>query len=84
MENKFMIQVARYMYSDEKGEYTEWQYLGTEGKLKLIISEESVTDNTKVFSSAKEAGEYLDRMVAKDYLWSNFEDFRIVLRKDGE
>lgn len=79
MENKFMIQVARWMYSDEKGEYTEWQYLGTEGKLKLIITENNITENTKIFNSAKEAGEYVDKMLEKDYYRINFADIRIVV-----
>lgn len=79
MENKFMIQVARYMYSDERGEYTEWQYLGTEGKLKLIVTENDITENTKVFNSAKEAGEYVDKMLEKDYYRINFADIRIVV-----
>lgn len=79
MENKFMIQVARYMYSDEKGEYVEWMYLGTDGKLKLIITEEEITENTKVFDSAEKAGKYVDEMLAKDYFKINFADVRIVM-----
>lgn len=79
MENKFYIQVARWMYSDEKGEYVEWQYLGTEGKLKLIITEDEITENTKEFDSAKDAGEYVDKILAKDYFRINFADIRIVV-----
>ena len=79
MENKFMIQVARWMYSDERGEYTEWMYLGAEGKLKLIVTEEEVTENTKVFDSAEKAGKYVDEMLAKDYFKINFADVRIVM-----
>ena len=79
MENKFMIQVARWMYSDERGEYTEWMYLGVEGKLKLIVTEEEITENTKVFNSAEKAGKYVDEMLAKNYFKINFADVRIVM-----
>lgn len=64
---KYAIMVSYYTWNEEtqtQGE--EWLYLGTEGKLKIFIFEDKITENTKLFNSAKAAGEYVDKHFGAD------------------
>ena len=56
--------------NDENGNTFDYKtpcYLGTEGKLKLFIWEHNITSNTKLFQTAKECGEYLDKHFKEDF-----------------
>lgn len=42
-------------------DYTKPKYLGVEGEKKLYIFDEKIVGRTKVFATATEAGEYVDK-----------------------
>lgn len=42
-------------------DYTKPEFLGTEGKLGIFVWEDEVTERTKIFNNATEAGQYLDK-----------------------
>lgn len=76
---KYAIQVSYYMYNSETDtEYEEWLYLGLEGKLKIFVFEDTVNKQTKLFSTAKEAGEYVDKHFSPDKQRCSFSTVRIV------
>ena len=61
----YVIVVDYYMYSEEKGMYTEPAYLGLEGEHKLFVFDEQIVNRTKTFNTAKDAGEYVDKHFSK-------------------
>lgn len=76
---KYAIQVSYYMYNSETDtEYEEWLYLALEGKLKIFIFEEEVNKKTKLFNTAKEAGEYVDKHFGVNQQRSSYSTVRIV------
>ena len=76
---KYAIQVSYYMYDSEADrEYEEWLYLALEGEMKIFVFEEDVTEKTKLFDTAKEAGEYIDKHFSKDEQRCSFSTVRIV------
>ena len=59
---KYAIQVSYYMYNDETDtEYEEWLYLALKGEHKIFVFEDEVNEKTKLFDTAREAGEYVDK-----------------------
>lgn len=76
-EIKYAIQCAVY-YGDEEKEWTEWRYVAVKTKLKIFVFEESVTNDTKLFDTAKIAGEYLDKHFGKEKQRASYETVRIV------
>ena len=76
---KYAIQVSYYMYdSATDKEYEEWLYLGLEGERKILIFEYNVTEKTKFFDTAKEAGEYVDKHLGAGQQRGSFSTVRIV------
>ena len=76
---KYAIQCSVYFYNEEKDEeYTEWKYVSVKGAHKIFVFEDSVTKDTKLFNTAKEAGEYLDKHFGKDSLRCSYQNARIV------
>lgn len=76
---KYAIQASYYIWNNEtEQEYTQWLYLGTEGKLKLFVFEEDINENTKLFDTATDAGKYLDKHFPPDKQRYSFENVRIV------
>ena len=73
---KYYILVDYFMYSDEKGDYTEPLYLGVEGEHKIFVFDKEVSARTKIFTSAKEAGEYVDKHFSD--MPMSYENLRIV------
>lgn len=82
---KYAIQADYWMWSEELGEHTEPEYLGLEGKYKIFVFEEEVTERTKLFDTAKEAGEYVDKHFnpEKRETMVSFDTVRIVEVKRG-
>ena len=74
----YAIMVDYYRWSEEKGDYTEPLYLALEGERKLFTFEGSVTERTKVFKTAKEAGEYVDKHFWIDKQRVCFKNVKIV------
>lgn len=82
---KYAIKADYYMWSEEKGEHTEELYLALEGPKKLFVFEEDITERTKLFDTAREAGEYID---ARDSLNGkgmrmSFKSLKIVEVKEN-
>ena len=76
---KYAIQVSYYMYNSETDtEYEQWLYLALEGKHKIFIFEDDVTEKTKLFETATEAGKYVDKHFDKDEPRCSFSKVRIV------
>lgn len=76
---KYAIQVSYYMYNSEtNAEYEEWLYLALKGKNKIFIFEDEVNKKTKLFDTAREAGEYVDKYFGADYQRCSFSTVRIV------
>lgn len=76
---KYAIQVSYYMYDSEtNAEYEEWLYLALKGKNKIFIFEDEVNKKTKLFDTAKEAGEYVDKYFGADEQRCSFSTVRIV------
>ena len=76
---KYAIMVSYYMWNEkENKEYEEWLYLALEGERKLFVFEENVTDRTKLFGTAKEAGEYLDKHFGPDKQRCSYSAVKIV------
>ena len=76
---KYAIQVSYYMWSEvTETEYTEWLYLGTEGGLKIFVFDDEVNEQTKLFDTAIEAGQYVDKYFGADKQRCSFESVRIV------
>lgn len=73
--------VANYYHEDPEGKLdyiTKPEYLGLEGKAKIFIFEDTVTEKTKLFGTAKEAGEYVDVHFGPDKMRCSFESVMIV------
>ena len=82
---KYAIQGSRYMVDkDTDNEYVQWMYIGTEGKLKLFVFEKEVTKDTKLFDTAREAGEYMDNHFGPDKVRCGFSSVRIVEVDDAD
>lgn len=76
---KYAIQVSYYMYDSEtNAEYEQWLYLALKGKNKIFIFEDEVNRKTKLFDTAKEAGEYVDKYFGADEQRCSFSTVRIV------
>ncbi len=59
---KYAIIATCYGWDGENGcEKDEELYVAVEGEYKILIFEDSITNKTKLFSTAKEAGEYVDK-----------------------
>lgn len=76
-KNIFVIQAEYYMWSEEKGEYTEWLYLGTNDRI-IYVFDDTIEQRTKKFATAKEAGEYLDKFLKNTPSRCNYDKTRIV------
>ena len=76
---KYAIQADYFMWNDEtQTEYSQWLYLGTEGEHRIFIFDSDVTERTKLFNTAKEAGEYVDKHFPPDDIRCSFGKVRIV------
>ena len=76
---KYAIQVSYYMYNSETDtEYEEWLYLALKGKNRIFIFEDEVNKKTKLFDTAREAGEYVDKYFGADEQRCSFSTVRIV------
>lgn len=76
---KYAIQVSYYMYNSETDtEYEEWLYLALKGKHKIFIFEYEVNEKTKLFDTAREAGEYVDKHFGADKQRCSYSTVRIV------
>ena len=59
---KYAIQLSMYKYNSEtEEEYEEWEYVGIQGVHRIFVLDEKIEERTKIFNSAKEAGEYVDK-----------------------
>lgn len=76
---RYAIMVSYYMWNEkENKEYEEWLYLALKGERKIFVFEDSVTENTKLFDAAKEAGEYLDKHFGPDKQRCSYSTVKIV------
>lgn len=76
---KYAIQANYYMWDTEKEEETvKWLYLGVEGVMKIFVFDDEVNEITKLFNTAKEAGEYVDKHFSPEEIRSSFNGVRIV------
>lgn len=76
---KYAIQVSYYMWNNEtETEYEEWLYLGTEGILKVFVFDNEVNEQTKLFDTATEAGQYVDKHFGVDQQRCSYSTVRIV------
>jgi len=76
---KYAIQVSYYMYNSETDtEYEQWLYLGLQGEHKIFVFDDYITDQTKLFDSAKEAGEYVDKHFGSDKQRCSYSTVRMV------
>ena len=76
---KYAIQASYYMYNSETDtEYEQWLYLAIEGERKIFVFDEDVSNRTKIFNTAKEAGDYLDKHFSPDKMRCSFSTMRIV------
>ena len=66
-------------YDEEKDEVIGMpMYLGLEGEHKLFIFNTEIIDSTKLFDSAKEAGEYVDKYLSDSNSQISFTNLKIV------
>ena len=76
---KYAIQASYYMYNNETDEtYEQWLYLGLKGERKLFVFDDDVNERTKLFDTAREAGEYIDTRFGPDEIICSFSTVRIV------
>ena len=78
---KYAIQVSYYMYNSETDtEYEQWMYLGIKGEHRIFVFDFNVEERTKLFDSAKEAGEYIDKFFGLDKIEQrcSFNTVRLV------
>ena len=76
---KYAIQVSYYMWNNiTDSEYEEWLYLALEGERKIFVFEEEITDRTKLFDTATEAGTYVDKHFGADKQRASYSSVRIV------
>ena len=75
---KYAIQASYYMWNKEMNwEYEQWEYLALD-EHKIFIFEDGITERTKLFSTAKAAGEYVDKHFGVGYVRCSFSKMRIV------
>ena len=75
---KYAIQASYYMWNKEtETEYEQWEYLALD-EHKIFIFEDDVTERTKLFSTAKDAGDYVDKHFGVDDIRCSFSKVRIV------
>ena len=64
---KYAVQLSYYHWNSETNEeYEKWVYVGTEGEHKIFVMDDEVTDRTKLFDTASEAGAYIDKYFYDD------------------
>ena len=75
---KYAIQASYYMWNDETNtEYEQWEYLALD-EHKIFIFEDNITERTKLFDTATDAGNYVDKHFGVDYVRCSFSKMRIV------
>ena len=52
--------------------------VGVKGEHKLFVLEEDITENTKIFNTARKAGEYVDKHFGDNDMRCNYDNVRIV------
>lgn len=72
---RYVIVVDYYMWDDEKGDYTAPLYLGVDED-HIFVFDDNICKRTEVFSTAKEAGEYVDKHFKEPSMC--FEHLRIM------
>ena len=75
---RYAIVADYYMWNEKQGEHTEELYLGLEGKFKIFVFDKEVNDRTKLFKTAKEAGEYVDKHFDPNEMRCSFKSVKIV------
>lgn len=73
--------VADYYLVDPEGKLdyiTKPMYLGLQGTHKIFVFDEEVTDRTKLFDTATEAGKYVDKHFNPNDIRCSFERVMIV------
>lgn len=79
---KYAIQASYYMWDNTtEEEYEQWLYLAVD-EHKIFVFEDNVTERTKLFENAKQAGEYVDKHFGKDKMRCSFSTVRIVEIKE--
>lgn len=74
----YAIQASYYLWNEEtKTEYEQWKYLALD-EHKIFIFEDNVTERTKLFSTAKAAGDYVDKHFWAYRIRCSFSKIRIV------
>ena len=64
---KYAIQLSYYHWNSETNEeYEKWVYVGVEGVHKIFVMDDDMTDRTKLFNTAAEAGAYVDKHFSDD------------------
>ena len=82
----YAIKVDYFMYSEEKGEYTEPVYLSIDTKTKakdgtsmnLIIFKEDITPFLRVFDMESEAKEYMESRLSNPCYCENMRVIKIT------
>ena len=74
---KYALQMDLYMVSENAREYRKWHYLAVDSVSKAFHFETKITKETKLFDSAREAGEYLDKYWANKSRYQ-FKSIKIV------
>lgn len=78
--------VAGYYFVDPEGKLdyiTKPMYLGLEGAHKIFVFDEEVNERTKLFSTAAEAGKYVDVHFNPNDMRCSFESVSIVEVREG-
>lgn len=76
---KYAIQANYYMWNEkEEKEEMKWLYLGIKGAMKIFVFDDEVNERTKLFNTAKEAGEYVDKHFSPEEMRCSFNSVRIV------
>lgn len=76
---KYAIEVSYYHFNSETNEeYEKWVVLGLMGEKKIFVFDDRVCERTKLFNTAKEAGEYVDKHFSPDKQRCCFSTVRIV------
>lgn len=82
---RYAIQLSMYRYNSETDtEYEQWAYVGIEGEHRIFVLDDDVCKRTKLFKTAKEAGEYLDAKFSPEEQRCSYSSARIVEIKKGE
>ena len=76
---KYAIQLSMfYIHSDTEEEYEQWEYVGVKGEHRIFVMNKEINENTKLFNTAKEAGEYVDKHFGADEMRCSYSSARIV------